>query len=83
MSFRRSALNAIRGFLAVLWRLFCVWLLTGFLGLIVVRNDYYEGSGGAGDQLWLIFLFGAMASLWIILRPVFRSSKDNQPPTAP
>lgn len=64
----------------VIFQVFCVALITGFLGMFVVYTEYYSGENSENDLFMIIMLSGILVSFIIITVPFFKwlfKKKEN------
>ena len=64
----------------VMFQVFCVALITGFLGMVVVYTEYYSGENSENDLFMIIMLSGVWVSFIIIAVPLFKwlfKKKEN------
>lgn len=67
-----EAVSPLKRFAQMLWHLVCVAMLTAFIGLASVRNDYYAGGSGSADLLTLPLAVGTILSILVVLAHVVR-----------
>lgn len=61
----------------IIWHLICVGMLTAFLGLVSVRNDYYGGGSGENDPLVMPVSIGIALSILVLFVHVFQWRRQH------
>mgnify|MGYP001627755565 CR=1 FL=1 len=61
-----SAMTVVRKLGQIIWHLICVGMLTAFLGLLSVRNDYYAGGPDDSDPLTMPLSIGIALSAVVL-----------------
>ena len=56
----------------MLFQVFCVVLITGFLGMVVVYVEYYSGENSEYDLFTWIMLSGLLVSFFVVTVPFFK-----------
>ncbi len=61
-----------KALLKIIFQVFCIALVTGFLSMLVVYTDYYSGENSESDLFTFIMLSGLLLSAIIIMIPFFK-----------
>lgn len=62
-----SAMTVLRKLCQIVWHLTCVGMLTAFVGLVSVRNDYYGGGASDSEPLTVPLAVGIALSALVML----------------
>ncbi len=67
-----QAVSFFKHMAQMVWHLICVVMLTAFLGLVAVHDDYYAGGSEGAGPLIMPLAVGAILSLVVVLTHLVR-----------
>ncbi|PAV25480.1 hypothetical protein CF392_10625 [Tamilnaduibacter salinus] len=72
-----GAMTLLRKLGQIIWHLICVVILTAFLGLVSVHNDYYAGGSGDSDPLAMPLSIGIALAPLVLFVHALRWRKQH------